>query len=191
MAAPEVPSGYPLFATRAVVYMNEDTISSVGANSSFLELMGTSDTQITAVIKNVTITPGGRGVDVVNTLGTTQLRDLKRSEMTTVKFTLVHAAGIGTIQNVLEWLWGSAVSVSGSIYRVTGGWKSSAASDRRLQSLWIKSEDEAKAKSWEALINNCLTVDCETTYDAEGHAEQTFTVTCLAADTYVDFDATA
>ena len=201
MATISTPFLYPMHAPYASLMIGAAITVTTTSNYTTLAA-GSSYDKLDIIVKSVTFTPGSRDVGAINTLGTTQVRDLKRSDMSSVKFTVVSSAFLDSAitgvsyDHIAGYLWGDLQVVgSTTTYRATGGWKTS--NERALKCLIFRTI--AKQQYWKTgtndylwsstqdlTLNNAFCSDIEFSMDAEGHQEATLTFKCLAADTYVE-----
>ncbi len=188
-------AGYPLFAHTATCKVSATALTSVAATNIDAQVTGT---QFDGLAKNVTVTPGARDVELINTLGFGsdtvtavnrggQILGFKKPELTEAKFTLVNAITIGASSasdSIYELLYGANVAQGTTgFYRQDAGTKSSG--DRVAHAIAF-SNQLTTSRIQSIVMNNAWFTNIERTLEPDGHEEVTITAKCLAKDTYME-----
>lgn len=194
-APTNVITGYPFFAPQAILWVAE-AVSSVSASALLTDTTQQSTpNQLTAVVKNASVTPGTRDFDVINVFGQAvsggQVLDRKKASLTEASFTLINlsslvaatSTGSTNLQYMLDGA-GAAISTTG--FRTTGGDKTS--SDRTSKSFLLKKLHSGGTHFETVFLNNAWVTGCERSLDADGHEEATITVKCLVSDLYHEYN---
>ena len=153
-----------------------DALSSVATDSSLdNQLTGTS---YKGIVKEVSVSPGEHGVDVINVFGG-QLVEESRPEMVTVELTLVFDN-----LDVFEEFLGTASTVGTTNFERISG--SDNTGSRTKKAILIKLV--SGSKQWNILLNNAyFTVGGEISMPGDGSFEVTATAKCLRSDYYIEY----
>lgn len=185
--------GYPQFAHTATCKVSATALAAVAATALDAQVTGT---QFDGIVKNLTITPGSRDVELINTLGYGssvvsdvnrggQIIGFKKPEFTVAKFTLVSPVSFGaslTSDSIYELAHGTNVRQGATdYYRTDAGVKSSG--DRVAKAIAFSNQTNS-SRIHTTVMNNAWFTDIETTLEPDGSEEITITAKCLAADTY-------
>jgi len=160
---------------------SDDDMSSWTADASGYDLYHVIYAGDLPVVKDLKVSGGERDVEAAKFLGYNELLDEKRSNVITATFT----ASFFDALMASGWCSGTPALVTGtSYYRTTGGEKSS--NDRPTISAMLRLNDGTNTVV--LLLNDAKATVHETSLSADGHAEQTITIKCLASDYYEEDD---
>ena len=183
------------FAKDAIVAVSGTVISTPVATTNTVSGLFSASGTWSSRVKNVRIEQGTMDVEPINVMGINQLLQENRPEIVTLTFnTVMYPQAAATDTTLFSFMFGTGTSLSGSgagFIRYQGGEKASGFRTNMAALVTMTRPGGAATDTMHILLNNAFTTAGPVTLDAEGHAEQEWTIKCLATDLYVDSGVTA
>jgi hypothetical protein len=173
----------PILAREASCWIGEAlTVNATSTLGSQIQV-ASKYADFTATVKDVSISGGGRDVDLINLLGLNQLLEEKRPEIVEISFTRVAGADIGAAAPIsgFEWSDGSAIAAPTN-KRVQLGEK--ASNDRTKKSVAVYISNNSLTLTF--LATNAYVQTPELSLSADGSMEEKFTIKAKANDCYIE-----
>lgn len=181
------------FAKDAVLKISGTPVT-LGTTDTVANLISSTGTWSSRV-KNVRIEQGTRDIEPINVMGVQQLKQENRPEIVSLTFnTAMYPQGLATDATLFSFLFGVGTALTGSgagYIRYQGGEKTSNDRSDMAVLVTMSRPGGAVTDTVHFLLNNATTTAGPVTLDAEGHAEQEWTVKCLAVDFYIDTGVSA